>query len=35
MSFIKRGKDVEVIKSSSLPFGIVDDMDVTPIRKKG
>ena len=34
MSFIKRGKDVEVIKSSSLPFGIVDDMDVTPIRKK-
>lgn len=34
MSFIKRGKDVEVIKSSSLPFGVVDDMDVTPIRKK-
>lgn len=34
MSFIKRGREVEVIKSSSLPFGVVDDIDVTPIKTK-
>ena len=34
MSFIKRGSEIEVVDSTTLPFGIVDDMDVTPIRKK-
>ena len=34
MSFIKRGTEVEVINNSSLPFGIVDDINITPIKKK-
>lgn len=34
MSFIKRGNEVEVINSSSLPFGILDDINITPIKKK-
>lgn len=32
-SFIKRGKEVEVIKSKSLPFGILDNVDVDIERK--
>lgn len=34
MSFIKKGAEVEVINSSSLPFGILDDINITPIKKK-
>lgn len=34
MSFIKRGDDVEVISNSTLPFGIIDTINVTPIKKK-
>lgn len=34
MSFIKKGDEVEVINSSSLPFGILDDINITPIKKK-
>ena len=34
MSFIKKGSEVEVINSSSLPFGILDDINITPIKKK-
>lgn len=34
MSFIKRGSEVEVINSSSLPFGILDDININPIKKK-
>ena len=34
MSFIKRGTKVEVVNSSSVPFGIVDDINITPIKKK-
>lgn len=34
MSFIKKGDEVEVINSSSLPFGILDNINITPIKKK-
>ncbi|WP_370831554.1 stage II sporulation protein E [Clostridium sp.] len=34
MSFIKKGDEVEVINSSSLPFGILDDINIIPIKKK-
>ncbi|WP_343009814.1 stage II sporulation protein E [Clostridium celatum] len=34
MSFIKHGNEVEVISNSTLPFGIVDTINVTPIKKK-
>ena len=34
MSFIKRGAEVEVINSSSLPFGIVDDISIKPVKRK-
>ena len=34
MSFIKKGKAVEVIDSSSLPFGILDNINIKPIKKK-
>lgn len=34
MSFIKRGTEIEVINSSSLPFGIVDDINITPVKRK-
>ena len=34
MSFIKKGTEVEVVNSSSLPFGILDDINITPIKKK-
>lgn len=30
VSFIKRGKEIKVIKSNSLPFGILDRVDVSP-----
>lgn len=32
-SFIKRGEDVKVIKSESLPFGILDKVDVNSVKK--
>ena len=34
MSFIKKGTEVEVVNSSSLPFGILDNINITPIKKK-
>ncbi len=34
MSFIKKGAEVEVVNSSSLPFGILDNINITPIKKK-
>lgn len=33
-SFIKRGEEVRVIKSESLPFGILDNVDVNSVKKK-
>lgn len=33
-SFIKRGKEIEVISKSSLPFGVVDNVDTDVIKKK-
>lgn len=33
-SFIKRGQDIQVIKSESLPFGILDAVDVNSVKKK-
>ena len=33
-SFIKRGKDVQVISNPTLPFGIMDGIDVNKINKK-
>ena len=33
-SFVKRGKEVEVISEASLPFGVVDDIDTKIIKKK-
>lgn len=34
VSFIKRGKDIKVIKSNSLPFGILDSVDLTTEKFK-
>ena len=34
MSFIKKGNEVEIVNNSSLPFGILDDINITPIKKK-
>lgn len=34
MSFIKRGSEIEVVDSTTLPFGIVDDIDIKPVKKK-
>ncbi|MDV4150261.1 stage II sporulation protein E [Clostridium sp. AL.422] len=34
VSFIKRGSDIKVIKSNSLPFGILDSVDVTSTKFK-
>ncbi len=34
VSFIKRGEDVKVIKSNSLPFGILDSVDLTTEKFK-
>lgn len=31
-SFIKRGNDVQVINSKNLPFGLVDEVDIDPIK---
>ena len=33
-SFIKRGEEIRVIKSESLPFGILDSVDVNSVRKE-
>ena len=33
-SFIKRGEEIRVIKSESLPFGILDSVDVNSVKKK-
>lgn len=33
-SFIKRGSDITVIKSESLPFGILDDVDINVVKRK-
>lgn len=33
-SFIKRGEEIKIIKSESLPFGILDSVDVNSVRKK-
>lgn len=32
-SFIKRGEDIKVIKSESLPFGILDKVDVNSVKR--
>ena len=34
MIFIKRGSEIEVVDSTTLPFGIVDDIDIKPVKKK-
>lgn len=34
VSFIKRGKEVEVIESSELPFGILDSIEIKKIKRK-
>ena len=34
VSFIKRGNEVEVINSESLPFGVLDSVDVSAEKKK-
>lgn len=34
VSFIKRGQDVKVIKSNSLPFGILDSVDISSEKVK-
>lgn len=34
VSFIKRNKDIKVIKSNTLPFGILDSVDVTTEKFK-
>lgn len=34
MSFVKKGSEVEIINSSTLPFGILDDININPIKKK-
>ncbi len=34
VSFIKRGKEIKVIKSNSLPFGILDSVDLTSEKIK-
>lgn len=34
VSFIKRGSEVEVIDSSNLPFGVIDEIDVNSIKSK-
>lgn len=34
VSFIKRGNEVEVIESSELPFGILDSIEVSKIKRK-
>lgn len=34
MSFIKRGNEVDVISNSTLPFGIIDTINTTPIKKR-
>ena len=34
VSFIKRGEDIKVIKSNSLPFGILDSVDLTTEKFK-
>ena len=33
-SFIKRGEEIKVIKSESLPFGILDSVDVNSVKRK-
>ncbi|MGL5086503.1 MAG: stage II sporulation protein E [Clostridium sp.] len=33
-SFIKRGEDIEIIKSESLPFGILDSVDINIVKRK-
>ncbi|MGL5353502.1 MAG: stage II sporulation protein E [Clostridium sp.] len=33
-SFIKRGDDIKVIKSESLPFGILDSVDINVVKRK-
>ncbi len=34
ISFIKRGNEVEIINSATLPFGVVDEMDIDIIDRK-
>lgn len=34
VSFVKRNNGVEVINNSTLPFGILDEIDPNPIKKK-
>ncbi|MBE6054301.1 MAG: stage II sporulation protein E [Clostridium sartagoforme] len=34
VSFVKRGKEIKVIKSNTLPFGILDSVDVTSEKFK-
>jgi stage II sporulation protein E len=34
VSFVKSGKNVDVVNESSLPFGILESIDVKPVKRK-